>query len=210
MIPSLQVLFIDNYDSFTFNLVDEMRRRRAVVEVWRNDLAPAEALERALALPPPRLVLLSPGPGAPASAGCCEGLIRLAAGKVPVFGVCLGLQCIVTAFGGEVGPAGAIVHGKADTIVREGDGGALFSQLPPRLRAGRYHSLAATRVPAELRVTARCGALPMAVEHRRHPVAGVQFHPESILTPEGGPLLAAVNTWARAWHEQAQSTETRP
>ena len=200
MTAPLHVLFIDNFDSFTFNLVDELRRRGAEVEVWRNDLAPEEALARALALPSPRLVLLSPGPSTPAEAGCCVPLLRLVAekggGRVPVFGVCLGLQSIVVAFGGEVGSAGAIVHGKADTVVREGDGGALLGSLPERLRVGRYHSLAATRVPPELRVTARCGTLPMALEHRSHPIAGVQFHPESILTPAGGVLVDRVIEWA--------------
>jgi anthranilate synthase component 2 len=190
----VNVLFIDNFDSFTFNLVDELRRRGARVEVWRNDLAEEEALRRALALEEPRLIVLSPGPGTPAAAGCCVGLVRRAAGRVPLFGVCLGHQAIVEAFGGTVGPAGEVVHGKASRIRHDGVG--LCAGLPLTFRAGRYHSLAALQVPDELQVTARSGEVVMAVEHRRHRIAGVQFHPESILTPLGGRLLERVLAWA--------------
>jgi anthranilate synthase component II len=190
----MNVLFIDNFDSFTFNLVDELRRRGAAVEVWRNDLSAGAALERVLAWPEPRLIVLSPGPGAPSEAGCCIELVRRARARVPVFGVCLGHQAIVEALGGTVGFAGYIVHGKSASIQHDGEG--IFQGLPSPLRAGRYHSLTATVVPRELRVTARCGTLVMAVEHREHPIAGVQFHPESILTPMGGPLLDRVLAWA--------------
>jgi anthranilate synthase component II len=190
----MNVLFIDNFDSFTFNLVDELRRRGATVQVWRNDLPPQEALDRALAMGAPRLLVLSPGPGTPSEAGCCVPLIRLAAGRVPVFGVCLGHQAIVEAFGGTVGFAGQVVHGKASVVEHDGEG--LFTGLPSPFRAGRYHSLAAQRLPDELRITARSGPVVMAVEHRGYKVAGVQFHPESILTPLGGPLLDRVLAWA--------------
>lgn len=193
---SASVLLIDNFDSFTWNLVDELRRRRARVEVWRNDLAAEDALERALALPAPRLVLLSPGPGAPAEAGCCVPLVRLCAGRVPLLGVCLGHQALVEALGGEVGRAPAVVHGKASPV--EHDGTGLFAGLPSPLKVGRYHSLAATRVPGELRVTARSEEVVMAVEHERHALAGLQFHPESILTPAGGRLLENALAWAAA------------
>lgn len=190
----LSVLFIDNFDSFSFNLVDELQKRSANVEVWRNDLPPDAALSLCLQLPAPRLLVLSPGPGAPAQAGCCVPLIRLAAGKVPVFGVCLGHQAIIEAFGGTVGYAGEVVHGKAAPITHDGTG--LFEGIESPVPAARYHSLAAHRLPDELRVTATTGDLVMAVEHRTHAIAGVQFHPESVLTLAGGKLMQNVMRWA--------------
>lgn len=194
---TLSVLLIDNFDSFSFNLVDELEKRGAAVQVWRNDLAAERALALALALPAPRLIVLSPGPGAPAEAGCCVELVRLAArARVPLFGVCLGHQAIVEAFGGEVGFAGEVVHGKASRVDHGGSG--LFAGLPSPMYVGRYHSLAERRLPAELRVTARAGELVMAVEHASAPVAGVQFHPESILTPGGGQIIDRVLAWAAA------------
>ena len=190
----MNVLFIDNFDSFTFNLVDELEKRGCAVDVWRNDLSAERALALAEAMPLPRLIVLSPGPGAPSEAGCCIPLIRLAAGRVPLLGVCLGHQALVEAFGGEVASAGNIVHGKASPI--EHDGIGLFAGLPNPMRVGRYHSLAARRMPDDLRVTARCGEVVMAAEHQRYKLLGVQFHPESILTPAGGRLLQNVIDWA--------------
>jgi anthranilate synthase/aminodeoxychorismate synthase-like glutamine amidotransferase len=181
------VLFIDNYDSFVFNLVDEFARRDCQVQVWRNDLPAPRALALAAELPAPRLVVLSPGPGRPADAGCCVELVRRAPDSLPILGVCLGHQAIVEALGGAVDRAPQIVHGKPAPI--EHDGGELFAGLPSPLIAGRYHSLVGSRIPAELAVTARCGDLPMAIAHRHRPVHGVQFHPESILTPRGGELI---------------------
>jgi len=188
------VLLIDNFDSFTFNLKDELAKRGCPVAVWRNDLPAARALELALALPAPRLIVLSPGPGHPAEAGCCVELVRLARGQVPLLGICLGHQALVHALGGTVAGAGEIVHGKASPI--EHDGSGLFRDLPSPLLVGRYHSLVATAVPAALRVTARYRELVMAVEGVDAKLAGVQFHPESLLTPWGGRLLANALTWA--------------
>lgn len=195
---ALEVLFIDNFDSFTFNLVDEMQKRGACVEVWRNDVGAGEALSMALARPAPRLIVLSPGPGTPAQAGCTVELVRLACGRVPIFGVCLGHQAIVEALGGEVGFAGEVIHGKSARI--EHDGRGVFAGLASPMVAARYHSLAATRVPEVLEIRARTGQTVMAVEHRSAPVVGFQFHPESILTPDGGVLIEAVMRWADAWH----------
>ena len=195
----LNVLLIDNFDSFTFNLFDELRRRQAEVAVWRNDLAAERALDLALALPTPRLIVLSPGPGRPEDAGCCQELVRLARGRVPIFGVCLGLQSIVQALGGEVGPAGEVVHGKSVRIEHGGSG--IFAGLPSPLQVGRYHSLVASKVPEDLEVVGRYGQLVMAVAHRHDPIVGVQFHPESILTPKGGRLLDGVIDWTIAWHD---------
>jgi anthranilate synthase component II len=191
----VKVLFIDNFDSFTFNLVDDLRRRGAEVEVWRNDISAAAALEMVEAWSGPRLILLSPGPGAPADAGCCVELIRLARGKLPIFGVCLGHQAIVEAFGGRVGPAGEIVHGKSALIDHCEEG--LFLGIAKPMRVARYHSLTALEVPESLRLTASFGDVVMAVEHIEDRIAGVQFHPESLLTPEGGLLFENLFHWAK-------------
>jgi anthranilate synthase/aminodeoxychorismate synthase-like glutamine amidotransferase len=190
----LNLLFIDNFDSFTFNLVDEFGRRGCNVSVWRNDIGADRAIRLALEMPPPRLIVLSPGPGSPSQAGCCVQLVREAAGRAPLFGVCLGHQAIVEAFGGIVGPAGEIVHGKPAAVTHGGKG--LFRGLPSPMKAARYHSLAAKIVPSGLRVTAVTGNIVMAVEHEKHAIAGVQFHPESIMTPEGGRLIENATAWA--------------
>ena len=153
------------------------------MRVFRNDaitVAEAEALE-------PTQLLISPGPGRPADAGVSVELIRRLGTRVPTLGVCLGHQAIVEAFGGEVGPARALLHGKASKV--EHDGKGVFAGLPQGLDAGRYHSLAATRVPEELEITARTpDGEVMGVRHRELPVEGVQFHPESVLTPLGPQL----------------------
>jgi anthranilate synthase component 2 len=192
----MKVLLIDNFDSFSFNLVDELEKRGAEVEVWRNDADPNAALARVAAMAAPRLLVLSPGPGTPAEAGCTIELARRA--TVPVFGVCLGHQAIVEAFGGRVGFAGEVVHGKPARI--EHDKRGPLAALPSPMLAARYHSLAALELPDVLRVTARAGDVVMAVEHIDKPIFGVQFHPESILTPHGGTLMAEVMRWA-AHHE---------
>ncbi len=204
----LHVLLIDNFDSFTFNLVDELRRRGAEVQVWRNDIDAALALRQALALPEPRLIVISPGPGAPKDAGCSVELIRLAKGRVPVFGVCLGHQAIIEACGGTVGAAREIVHGRASALTHDGQG--VFAGLPSPMWVGRYHSLAASVVPPDLRVTAQCQDTVMAVTHTSAPIIGVQFHPESILTPRGGELLARVVEWARAAKAPPAEARTAP
>jgi anthranilate synthase/aminodeoxychorismate synthase-like glutamine amidotransferase len=180
----VRVLLIDNYDSFTWNLVHLFEELGADVAVYRND---AITVEEAEALAPDRLVI-SPGPGRPASAGISVELARRLGPKVPTLGVCLGHQAIIEAFGGEVGRAKALLHGKASRVHHEGEG--VFAGLPEEIAAGRYHSLAAVRVPDELVVTARTDdGEVMGVRHRVHRIEGVQFHPESVLTPEG-PKIA--------------------
>jgi len=171
---------IDNYDSFTYNLVHLFEELGAEVVVRRNDAVTAAEAE---ALAPDRLVV-SPGPGRPADAGVSVELIRTLGTRVPTLGVCLGHQAVVEAFGGEIGQAKALLHGKASTVVHDGRG--VFAGLPERFEAGRYHSLAATHIPPELEVSAtEAGGEVMAVRHRELPVDGVQFHPESVLTPLG-------------------------
>jgi anthranilate synthase component II len=191
----IRLVFVDNFDSFTWNLVDEFARRGATIEVWRNNVPAADVLARA-ANGTPSLLVLSPGPGTPAEAGCCIELVRQAADAgVPLFGVCLGHQAMVEAFGGSVGPAGEVVHGKTSRVRHEG--GPLFAGIPSPFPVGRYHSLAATTLPDCLHAIAGTERVVMAVEHRSAPQFGVQFHPESILTPEGGRIIDNVMQWAR-------------
>jgi anthranilate synthase component II len=193
-LPGLHIVFIDNFDSFTFNLVDEFTRRGASVEVWRNTVAPDHALARAEAAPGPRLLVLSPGPGGPREAGCCVDLIRRAAGRVPVFGVCLGHQAMIDAFGGVVESAGAILHGRSSKVVHQD--APIFRGISSPFVVGRYHSLASHDVPPELEALAWTDNIVMAVRHRAHPILGIQFHPESVLTPHGGLLIENVIRWA--------------
>ena len=176
------ILLVDNYDSFTYNLAHLFGELGAEVVVRRNDAIDAGEAER---LAPSHLVL-SPGPGRPEDAGVSVELVERL--RVPTLGVCLGHQAIVAAFGGEIGQARRLVHGKSSPI--EHDGRGLFSGLPESFEAGRYHSLAATSVPECLEVSASCAeGEVMGVRHCELPIDGVQFHPESVLTPVG-PLLA--------------------
>lgn len=195
---TLRVVLIDNFDSFSWNLVDEFAKRGCAVEVWRNTVPPAHALARAEADGGPALLVMSPGPGTPRDAGCCLELVRLAASRVPLFGVCLGHQAIIEAYGGTIGSAGEALHGKTSTVTHQG--ATPFEGLPSPLTVGRYHSLGAFTVPDPLRPTALGGALVMGVMHRHAPMIGVQFHPESILTPEGSGLIANVIHWAKRSH----------
>ena len=177
------ILLIDNYDSFTYNLAHLFGALGCEVAVYRNDAIDADTAE-ALA---PSHVLISPGPGRPRDAGATVEIVQRLGASVPTLGVCLGHQAVVEAFGGEVGPAKRLVHGKASPVRHDGRG--IFAGLPEEFEAGRYHSLAATQVPGELEVSATCPEDEvMAVRHREHPVDGVQFHPESVLTPVGKTL----------------------
>jgi len=180
------VLVIDNYDSFTYNLVQYLGELGAEVQVVRND---ALTVEEVLRLAPERIVL-SPGPCTPNEAGICVPLIRAAAGKIPILGVCLGHQAIGAAFGGEIVRALRPMHGKTSLVHHTGVG--VFRGLPNPLRVIRYHSLVIRRdsLPAELEITAETdeGEI-MGVRHRHYPIEGVQFHPESIMSEAGMELL---------------------
>ena len=176
----MRVLMLDNYDSFTYNLVHLLEELGAEVVTVRND---AIKPDEAVALAPDRLVV-SPGPGRPANAGVSVELIRRLGPTTRTLGVCLGHQAIVEAFGGEVGPAQALLHGKSSVVTHDGSG--VFTGMPDELEVGRYHSLAATTVPDELVVTSRTAdGEVMGVRHLTYPIEGVQFHPESVLTPLG-------------------------
>jgi anthranilate synthase/aminodeoxychorismate synthase-like glutamine amidotransferase len=183
---SARLLLIDNYDSFTYNLVQAFLVLGAEVSVYRNDALTPQA---ALALAPSHLCI-SPGPGTPYDAGVSMDMIRAFAGRIPVLGVCLGHQSIVEVFGGKVVRAERLMHGKT-SLVRH-DARTVFAGLPQPCEVGRYHSLIAApaSLPAELEVSAHTaeGEI-MAVRHRTLTVEGVQFHPESILTPDGPTLL---------------------
>lgn len=181
------ILVIDNYDSFTWNLVQYLWELGAKLEVVRNDAITVDDIHQRL----PKGILVSPGPCAPAQAGVSVDAIRVFSGQVPILGVCLGHQAIGEAFGGTVARARTVMHGKTSAIRH--DGTAVFSGLPERLPVGRYHSLSIQQdsLPAELRVVATSeddGEI-MAIAHREHPTWGVQFHPESVLTPDGKQML---------------------
>ncbi|GAA3488443.1 MULTISPECIES: aminodeoxychorismate/anthranilate synthase component II [Streptomyces] len=184
---STRILVVDNYDSFVFNLVQYLYQLGAECEVLRND-----EVELSHAQDGFDGVLLSPGPGAPEQAGVCVDMVRHCAGTgVPVFGVCLGMQSMAVAYGGVVGRAPELLHGKTSPVLHEGAG--VFAGLPSPFTATRYHSLAAepASVPDALEVTARTAdGIVMGLRHRDLPVEGVQFHPESVLTEWGHLMLA--------------------
>lgn len=183
-----RILVVDNYDSFVYNLVQYLAQIGAEVEVWRNDdprfseSGWADGFDG---------ILLSPGPGTPESAGVCVDVVKDLAGTVPIFGVCLGLQSIAVAYGGVVGRAPELLHGKTSAVHHDAAG--VFAGLPSPFTATRYHSLAIEpeTVPDVLEVTARTDSgVIMAIRHRELAVEAVQFHPESVLTEHGYQLLA--------------------
>ncbi|MFI5734475.1 aminodeoxychorismate/anthranilate synthase component II [Kribbella sp. NPDC051587] len=180
-----RILVVDNYDSFVYNLVQYLQQLQAETIVLRNDEVTPDQVTAYDG------VLLSPGPGTPEEAGACVDIVKEAGGEVPIFGVCLGLQAIGVAYGGVVGRADELLHGKTSQVFHEGAG--VLSGLPSPFTATRYHSLAIEQdtVPDELQVTARTEAgVIMAARHRDLPVEGVQFHPESVLTEGGHRMLA--------------------
>ncbi|HEY0994415.1 MAG TPA: aminodeoxychorismate/anthranilate synthase component II [Gemmatimonadaceae bacterium] len=190
------ILVIDNYDSFTYNLVQYLGELGETLEVRRNDEITVDDVG-AIA---PEAIILSPGPCAPAQAGITVPVIRRWGSEIPMLGVCLGHQAIGEAYGGRVVRAGRVMHGKTSTVVHDGTG--LFEGLPNPLQVMRYHSLIVERasLPAALEVTAAASDDPSeihAMRHREHPVWGVQFHPESVLTERGKDLLQNFLTLAR-------------
>lgn len=183
-----RILVIDNYDSFVYNLVQYLSQLGAEVQVWRNDDERFADVDWADGFDG---VLLSPGPGTPEGAGVCIDVVRSQAGRLPIFGVCLGLQSISVAFGGVVNRAPELLHGKTSLVHHDGRG--VFAGLPDPFTATRYHSLALdpATVPDELEVSATTDSgVIMAVRHKTLPVESVQFHPESVLTEGGYQMLA--------------------
>lgn len=181
------ILFLDNMDSFSYNLVDQFRCLGHNVQVFNNQCEVDFLVQKALS-EPQTLLVLSPGPGTPQNAGNMLPLVRTLIGKVPILGICLGHQAIIEAFGGKIIHAKEILHGKVSLI--EHNGQAMFAQLPNPLPVARYHSLVGTDIPADLVVNAHYQGDVMAVYHRSLPICGFQFHPESILTVQGAKLLA--------------------
>lgn len=181
------ILLIDNYDSFSYNLYQLIGSVEKDIKVIRNDEYTVEAIEQMK----PEALILSPGPGKPSDAGICIEAIRYFAGKLPMLGVCLGHQAICEAFGGTVSYAKELMHGKQSKVYQGGKG-RLFKGMGPEFKAARYHSLAAIEesLPEELKITAEAddGEI-MALEHEQYPIFGVQFHPESVMTPEGKKMI---------------------
>jgi anthranilate synthase/aminodeoxychorismate synthase-like glutamine amidotransferase len=182
-----QILVIDSYDSFVYNLVQELGKLGASTRVYRNDAITIDEI-RALA---PKAILISPGPGRPETSGIATLVIQALAGEIPILGVCLGHQVIAQHYGAKIVAAPVLMHGKASPIYH--DPGLIFDGLPNPFTAGRYHSLVVDpdTIPACLEVTAKTDdGVVMGIKHRELPVFGIQFHPESILTPTGPNLLA--------------------
>jgi anthranilate synthase component II len=182
------ILLLDNYDSFTFNLYQALSELGAEVLVRRNDMITVD--EVAKLVPTLDGIVISPGPCTPGEAGISVPLVQRLAGAVPILGVCLGHQAVGAAFGGRVVRAPKLMHGKVSMIAHDGAG--VFAGLPNPFQATRYHSLIVERstLPSDLEITAEADGLVMGLRHRSLPVEGVQFHPESILTPTGNDLLA--------------------
>ena len=181
-----RVLFIDNFDSFTYNLVDDFCKRDCQAKVYRADTE-LEELKRVAEEFEPDLLLISPGPGTPDTAGVSLSVVGHFRDKLPILGVCLGHQVIVQYFGGTVGHAPEPMHGKPSRITHNGKD--VFAGVENPLQAGRYHSLCALELPDCLEKTAEFEGVVMGVRHKELPIFGVQFHPESILTPAGGKII---------------------
>ena len=189
MSQPITVFLLDNVDSFTYNLVDELRTMELNIVVYRNNVDARMLFEKIQlqAESGPVLLLLSPGPGAPHEAGCMPELLSMVQGHFPVLGICLGHQAIVAHYGGTVGRAEDVMHGKSSAITHTGE--AMFAGMPQPLHVARYHSLMALELPEGLTPLAKVGTTVMAVYQSDDKMLGFQFHPESILTAEGSRLL---------------------
>ncbi len=187
------IVFIDNFDSFTYNLVDQFRSLGHKVTIYRNHIA-ADTIQTAVEALEQPVIVLSPGPGTPSEAGVMPEILQRLKGKVPMIGICLGHQAIVEAYGGTVAGAGEIVHGKVSMMEHQQH--ALYQGLPSPLAIARYHSLVATHVSEQLTVTAEVDGLVMSVVHEQDKICGFQFHPESIMTTQGATLLENAINWA--------------
>ena len=184
-----KVVFIDNIDSFTYNLVDDFCKRNCRAKVYRADTE-LDQLKKLADEFEPELLVISPGPGTPDVAGVTLAAIDYFKNKLPIFGVCLGHQAIVQYFGGKIGHAPEPMHGKGSRIMHNQKG--IFAGVENPLQAGRYHSLCALQLPDCMEQTAGFEEIIMAAEHKELPIFGVQFHPESILTPAGGKIIENV------------------
>ncbi len=188
------IVFLDNFDSFTYNLVDQFRTLGHRVKIYRND-CDLDLLEK-MCREPDTILALSPGPGTPAEAGNMLPLIRRVKNSVPIIGICLGHQALIEAFGGKVVHAGKVLHGKVSKI--QHDNQAMFAGLQDPMPVARYHSLMGSDLPEELIVNANYNGIVMAIRHRDLPVCAFQFHPESLLTVQGSKLLEQSVDWLLA------------
>jgi len=184
-----KVLFIDNFDSFTYNLVDDFCKRNCQARVYRADTE-LEDLKQVADEFRPDLLVISPGPGTPDTAGVSLSVVDYFKDELPIFGVCLGHQVIVQYFGGKIGHAPEPMHGKPSRVTHDEKG--IFADVENPLQAGRYHSLCVLELPDCLEQTAEFEGIIMGAEHKELPIFGVQFHPESILTPAGGKIIENV------------------
>lgn len=188
------IVFLDNFDSFTYNLVDQFRTLGHQVRIYRND-CDLDLLEK-MCREPDTILALSPGPGTPAEAGNMLPLIRRVKNSVPIIGICLGHQALIEAFGGKVVHAGEVLHGKVSKI--QHDNQAMFAGLQNPMPVARYHSLMGSDLPEELIVNANYNGIVMAIRHRDLPICAFQFHPESLLTVQGSKLLEQSIDWLLA------------
>ncbi|QCI27012.1 aminodeoxychorismate/anthranilate synthase component II (plasmid) [Buchnera aphidicola (Thelaxes californica)] len=187
------ILFIDNFDSFIYNLVDHLRVKKHKVIIFRNDTNITIISDFINNLNNP-IIMLSPGPGLPKNAGCILSLIKMFKGKIPIVGICLGFQAIVETYGGKIKPSGKIMHGKTSLIKH--DQKAMFKHIPSPFIAGRYHSLMGTNISnKKIIVNAYYEKIPMAVRDDENLICGFQFHPESILTPFGNKIIDHTIKW---------------
>ncbi|MCZ4251124.1 aminodeoxychorismate/anthranilate synthase component II [Pseudoalteromonas shioyasakiensis] len=182
-----KIYFLDNFDSFSYNLVDELSMLGCQLVVYRNNISAQSIFEKMCQETVPVLLVLSPGPGAPSDAGCLMELIELCKGRFPMLGICLGQQALTQSYGGIIGHAGETVHGKSSIITLTEH--PVFAGMGDKMPVARYHSLMATKVPDDVEVIACYENIPMAIYHQQDNALGYQFHPESILTPNGALLL---------------------
>ncbi|UJX26898.1 MULTISPECIES: aminodeoxychorismate/anthranilate synthase component II [Pseudoalteromonas] len=182
-----KIYFLDNFDSFSYNLVDELSMLGCQLVVYRNNISAQSIFDKMCQETVPVLLVLSPGPGAPSDAGCLMELIELCKGRFPMLGICLGQQALTQSYGGVIGHAGETVHGKSSIITLNEH--PVFAGMGDKMPVARYHSLMATKVPDEVEVIASYETIPMAIYHQQDNALGYQFHPESILTPNGALLL---------------------
>lgn len=201
-----RIVLLDNRDSFTYNLVDELRQLGYPLVVYRNHIAAQQLLATLASYPGRQLLCLSPGPGHPAESGNLLAVIEGARGHYPMLGICLGFQALVHASGGRVDRCGETVHGKKALLSHSNQG--LFSDFPQPLAVARYHSLAGFDLPPSIQVLAQCGNIPMAAWFDDYQALGFQFHPESILTSHGSELLK--RSVAMLFATSAQAQELKP
>jgi len=195
----IRIVMIDNQDSFTFNLVDELKLQNCQLRIFQNYVNP-DVIEKLYEDGEVDMLLMSPGPGSPEQAGCCIELVDRLMGKLVIAGICLGHQVIINCLGGDIGQYSSVVHGKSSAITHNQQG--LFSELESPMNVARYHSLSAQEVPEPLQVTAECDGIAMAVASQDKGLFGLQFHPESILTIHGQQIISNLLDQVRLFQEQ--------